>query len=444
MFISFPFRIIESAKSGDEVVLRHLLFDEHKKKPLSRTLQQSLSQAIDARSAECVRLLLQAGANPNCIKSTKTTIPIPIFVIKNNLNGILQVLLENGCNVNLKWMNNETILHVAVRLRKEESCRLLVLAGADPSVVNDQNESPFTLAIKADSLDILKQLLEHPKSAESVDFLGRTVLHTAARLGKVQIAHHLMEKGYLPDIPSSQGYTPLMEAVMHNHVDMVRTLTSKCDIDFAGWRGMTGLLLASQGNSDGCLRILLEAGADVNVQDIMGNTALIHAGPFEKVIVMLLDYGIDCNIQNNFGMTALWFAAFYEYTSVVTILLRANSNPELKGLIEDEFHTSPLEIALKRGHYDISRRIIYSGCNNRNLARFMENADIMPVFRSPAGQALKVWVREWLREVKPLRYLARQCIRKSLGRKSVTKKVTELPLPPLLVKYVNLGEVESV
>jgi ankyrin repeat protein len=75
--------------------------------------------------------------------------------------------------------------------------------------------------------------------------------------------------------------------------------------------GGTALMTATSFNSDGVVRLLLEAGANesINYQDFRGYTALIRASvtwntDAEEIMQVLLDYNSDVSIRDDDGWTA--------------------------------------------------------------------------------------------------------------------------------------------
>ncbi len=353
----------------------------------------------------------------------------------------LGYLLEAGCDANQKGIDGSTALHAAVAKKHVDCVRTLIANDADPSQRNNVFVSPLMMAVDSGNIDILRAMVEVNKDAKDhKDIEGQTLLHVACKKGLVDIVRLLLDLGCDANVTDINFHTPLIAAVLHHHLGVVQCLVEKCNIDFPGQRKATALIYAAQTNELKCVKMLLSAGASVNEQDIMGNTALIAGGPYCTVINMLLNSGANPNVQNHFGMTALWYAAYYHYVDAVEILLRANSDPELKGAIEDEFHTSALEIALKRGHFSISKLIIYAGCSLARLTNFIQTSNVLQSFHSSeTGQEFLDWTKRWTKQPRSLAYLSRRSIRQSFGSTNVSKKVKGLPMPESLLKYISLS-----
>ena len=101
-------------------------------------------------------------------------------------------------------------------------------------------------------------------------------------------------------------------------------------------RGRTALMLATQQGGPPFLGVakLINLGADANLQDSDGNTALMQAiqtrahdwaysgsNEFGSLISLLMDAGSDPNIRNEYSKTALIFAAASGLEETVVTLL---------------------------------------------------------------------------------------------------------------------------
>ncbi len=104
----------------------------------------------------------------------------------------------------------------------------------------------------------------------------------------------------------------------------------------------------SSANIVGTMLYLLENGADINVKDAHGDTALHHVSKEGNIAVLelLCGQGADINMNNKNGQSALHLAAELGNTPVVEILLRYDADIEQKN--EHSRHTA-LSIAASRG-----------------------------------------------------------------------------------------------
>ena len=85
----------------------------------------------------------------------------------------------------------------------------------------------------------------------------------------------------------------------------------------------TPLITAAALGEPEAAKILIEAGADINLKNMDGSTALMVAIVFgkDKVAKVLIDNGADLNVKNKDGSTALHTAAFFCNVSMVKELL---------------------------------------------------------------------------------------------------------------------------
>lgn len=91
--------------------------------------------------------------------------------------------------------------------------------------------------------------------------------------------------------------------------ELKRLIKKGVDIDPRTPRQKTPLMLAAYGGEPNKVKILVEAGADLNAQDLDGNTPLHHAIPSSnKAVEFLVNQGADLELKNNDSETPLAFA----------------------------------------------------------------------------------------------------------------------------------------
>lgn len=164
--------------------------------------------------------------------------------------------------------------------------------------------------------DISQSLLEH--IVNMADTNGNAALHYAVSHGNFDIVSLLLDTGVVDvDQSNRAGYTAVMLASLADvQTDTQRNVVLRLfragNVNLQALQaGQTALMLAvSHGRLD-LVQLLLEAGADVNVQDEDGSTALMCAsehGHVELVKLLLSQANCDANIADNDGSTAMSIA----------------------------------------------------------------------------------------------------------------------------------------
>jgi hypothetical protein len=140
-------------------------------------------------------------------------------------------------------------------------------------------------------------------------------------------ADFLRHNGANVDVRDRYGRYPLHAAAYSGNFEVVRILIEydPANVDAKSWGGSTPLLSASAGHhfKDGSvLRLLLEHGADINVQSQSGRTPLHWASTYGalEVVRVLLEHGADVEAKENSGKTALQEAADMGRDEVVKLL----------------------------------------------------------------------------------------------------------------------------
>jgi len=123
------------------------------------------------------------------------------------------------------------------------------------------------------------------------------------------------------------------------------------DYDEELYYNLTLLMLAAKDANTEAIKLLLENEANVNIQDVVGRTALWYAVTSfdreyaESVQLLLTDLEIDVNIQDYDGRTALIYAALSSPNRLKLLL----TEPDININIQDNRGQTALMIAGKSG-----------------------------------------------------------------------------------------------
>jgi ankyrin repeat protein len=244
------------------------------------------------------------------------------------------LLLAVSCfaaDVNAPAPDGTTPLHLAVRADDLAKVNKLLAAGADAKAANRYGVTPLYLACQNASAAIIERLLKAGADANAVSTEGETALMTVARTGVVEAARVLLDHGAKVDAREEwHGQTALMWAVDEQHPDMVKELIAHgADVNAVSnvnqWErqntaeprekwlplgGLTPLLFAARQGCVQCEQILLDAGARINAVDPDGIGPVLIAiinGHYDAA-AFLLNKGADPNLADDTGRTALFSA----------------------------------------------------------------------------------------------------------------------------------------
>ncbi len=308
--------------------------------------------ASDGNSPELVQFLIDHGAD---VKAKNEAGENALFEHitrgKTNLK-IVEILLDNGIKVNSKNKHYGTVLHWAAFCGRTEIVTLLVKRGANVNAKGDMDETPVQKAMSQNKLETVKALFRLGAAPLTSGRLGFSLLEFATDSGDKEFVKEIISK---IKEKSKGGLNALTTAARKGDLDMVKLLIEAgFDVDDQDSFGSDSpLIKASYYGKLQIVKYLLGKGADIKLTDYRGNTALLNAAynGYTAVVKELLKNGAEINERNNHNWNALMQACVEGHFETAKFLLE-------KGSPTDEIDKEKGATALTLAKYSGSKKLI--------------------------------------------------------------------------------------
>ncbi len=195
-----------------------------------------------------------AGSSPAATRPVGSAVTVADQLAKAAARGdtasVLE-LLDDGADVDERDADGRTPVMTATRGNHVDTVRALIAAGADVDLRDDRLDNPFLYAGAEGLLDILRLTIE---------------------------------AGADPTLTNRFGGTALIPASERGHVEVVRELLTRTDVEVnhvnnLGWTALLEAIILSNGDQahQQIVQLLVDHGADITIADRDGMTPLQHA-----------------------------------------------------------------------------------------------------------------------------------------------------------------------
>jgi ankyrin repeat protein len=300
-----------------------------------------LMAAASAGKLEVVRLLIDRGANIMTMdigkdRSGGSAID---YAAARGQEKVVRTLIDKGARFNFQSSHRSSsyrsrsfnVLQMASQHKNSAPVlRLLFEYGANANEVgrnesqSQTSPSPLQLAAQHGDQDSLQVLLDYGADVNFIGLDGNTPIHSAARAGQSENLKLLLKQGANINTTNITKKSALMSAVEH------------------GW----------QDRNSSAIQVLVDNGADIDMTDCDGNTALMHAAISSSLegFKMLVQRGANIRTRNSKRLTVLMIAADHYNHDFIEYLLQSKSDLYIN---EVEEIGDALNLAASNGRLEI-------------------------------------------------------------------------------------------
>lgn len=311
----------------------------------------------------------------------------------------IQMLLEYGADVNIKDKHKDTPLHVVCYgydLFAPEIIKfLLQCADSPPFDMEQQNSVGYTVFYnfmygyrenirEDDDFDelihetelfineYLEKKIENTCPADTLlnkkDINGYSAfqMYVSNQDYKLDTLKSMISCGADVNTKSFIGITPLMDTVTNrDHAIVHCLLQAGADPNIKDIFGQTALFRVQ---TTACFELLCEYGADLSVKDKFGRIAIAEMllytpedlprsdisystdiSTCQPLVELFLEHGLNCNDTDRYGSTLLHYAAYHGNDTMISTLLQNGVDPQKV----DYNGITPFELARGVGNFDV-------------------------------------------------------------------------------------------
>ncbi|KAE8407121.1 ankyrin repeat-containing domain protein [Aspergillus pseudonomiae] len=301
-------------------------------------LNELLSIACVQCRAGIVKALLSAGAGAKKDREDPNVTEALNASMKQNDTRIMQLLLKGGTYPTKQL---EKIMLWACHHGFIEIVEPLLHAGVCPTYVNEQGDSPVSMALMGHHDDIVKLLstwMDSPTPGAAM--AEGNVTKANQERSNPNIWSAAPKRIRIVDMTRIEGDYRMQTSMMFTAIrfddrdlmaDVLQSGIVNLDLDDDDRRTnlFTPLTWAVWSGNLDIVQMLLDSGVNPNTSGSFGETAVSLAirARQELILKLLIAHGAYCNFQDKWGKTPLVWAARYNTPMIPLLLERGFKNP---------------------------------------------------------------------------------------------------------------------
>jgi ankyrin repeat protein len=271
-------------------------------------LEHLLVKAVENGDFKSVKKALLAGAWVQTRDHRGS--PVVMTAAERGHNTIIKILIRAGADVNQKGNFEGTALGAAAGIGNLKCVNTLLRAGAEVNTVDGYLRSPLHHAVLGKNLEVERALVEAGADANLRDKEGYTPISFASDSSTFRALLKSQPRGSPPvDVNvSAVGGKRTVLMAMIGDIDAVRLLLDAgANVDARDSESRTALMLAAAAGQGAIVQTLLGANANIEAKSNNGRTAIAHAAEQGQgeIIRLLAEAGARIDSRDHAGWTPL-------------------------------------------------------------------------------------------------------------------------------------------
>jgi ankyrin repeat protein len=315
-------------------------------------------EGVNSQKINVVQKMIEMGADVNA-PAKSGVYPVDLAVKNSDLN-MLKMLKENNCNFSvanialsenlqiIEWLAAEgaDVKNININFALEEELKLKRLLELKPDLSAHpldyskifQNEKLLDILLEAGMNDQVRG--KFPNECPPI--------YGALKYGDLNTIKKLKEAGLNINEPCDKGFdkTPFIYIVNRGDAETLRYYLEEesANPNEKDWTGKSALIMAVTFDNDEIIRLLIDAGAEIEYTGYFDKTPLMHAVQYDKYLAAqtLIDKGANIDYVNRYKETALVVAIKDSNLSMIKLLIEsgADMKKKYKGLTMSQFAKS--------------------------------------------------------------------------------------------------------
>jgi ankyrin repeat protein len=263
---------------------------------------------------------------------------------------IVEILIENGADVNAKLPDGTTAIHIATRAGIKDMVEILIAKGANINEKSGELESPLGVAIMQDQEEIADLLRKH--GGKTADELGvEEYIYLAAEDGNIEAVKKHLATGADANAKNQRGQASLHYAAVEGYKEIAELLVVKgADVNAKDDDGKTPLDDANEVWEDASpedkaakkeiATLLRKHGGKSGAEDSIHTAAWIGNVVADQQHFVS---GVDVNTKNKLGRTPMLYAIQRGHKEIAELLISKGAIQVPRIRINDAVRQSNIE-----------------------------------------------------------------------------------------------------